>query len=72
MKLADIKNKIKVKVVDIQDSIIIKKRLYELGLDKGSVFEVAKNNFGTVIVIIGDTKFLIGEGLSKNIEVELC
>jgi Fe2+ transport system protein FeoA len=72
MNLSKIASNNIVKITKILENDLIKKRLYELGLDEGSVFEVVKNNFGTVIIQIDQTKFLIGEGMSKNIEVELC
>ncbi|NGX56631.1 MAG: hypothetical protein K1060chlam5_00874 [Candidatus Anoxychlamydiales bacterium] len=72
MKLNDIKNKCFVKVIKINESNLINIRLCEFGINCGSIIKVLKNHFGTVIIEIDSSKFLINQNLAKNIEVIIC
>ena len=46
-----------------------KKRLYELGLNKGANIKMVKNDFGPVILNLSGNKLALGRGLALNIIV---
>lgn len=47
-----------------------RKRLYELGLHKGALVKVVKNDFGPLILNISGNKLALGRGLASKVVVE--
>lgn len=47
----------------------VSKRLYEMGLNKGSNVEVVKNDIGPIIISLGDSRIAIGRDLAQKIIV---
>lgn len=48
----------------------VTKRLYELGLHKGALFKVVKNDFGPIILSLSGNKLALGRGLATSVLVE--
>jgi ferrous iron transport protein A len=46
------------------------RRLLELGFAKGAVVEVLKNDFGPLIVALGESRMVLGFGMAQKIMVE--
>ncbi|NLC66499.1 MAG: ferrous iron transport protein A [Clostridium sp.] len=46
------------------------KRLSELGLHKGALFKVVKNDFGPIILSFSGNKLALGRGLASSVMVE--
>ena len=59
-----------VKIIkDISGECSVKKRLYELGLNKGTQIEILKNDFGPIILNVSGFKLAIGRGLASQVLV---
>ncbi|HLR22060.1 MAG TPA: FeoA family protein [Tissierellaceae bacterium] len=59
-----------VKIIkDISGGCSAKKRLYELGLNKGTQIEILKNDFGPIILNVSGFKLAIGRGLASQVLV---
>lgn len=58
------------KVKDIVGGTQVKKRLYELGLNRGSEIKVIKNDIGPVILAIYGNKLALGKGLASKIMIQ--
>lgn len=48
----------------------IRKRMYELGLNKGAKIKMVKNDFGPVILDISGSKLALGRGIALKIMVQ--
>lgn len=46
------------------------KRLYEMGLNKGSQVRIIKNNTGPIIISLAGSKIALGRGLANKILVQ--
>lgn len=57
------------KVMEISGGCCARKRLYELGLNKGADVKVIKNDFGPIILNLSGNKLALGRGLALNIMV---
>jgi ferrous iron transport protein A len=58
-------------VKEINGGIKIRRRLTEMGIFRGSVIRVIKNDFGgPLIVSIGEERLALGRGISFKIMVE--
>ncbi|RXM58573.1 FeoA family protein [Clostridium tetani] len=51
----------------IEGSDTITKRLYEMGINKGSNIEIIKNDFGPLIVSLTGSRIAISKGLAQKI-----
>lgn len=58
------------KIKEISGGCGAQKRLYELGLHKGAIFKVVKNDFGPIILNISGNKLALGRGLASYVYVE--
>lgn len=58
------------RVKDIVGGTQVKKRLYELGLNRGSEIKVIKNDIGPVILAISGNKLALGKGLASKIMIQ--
>lgn len=47
-----------------------RKRLYELGLNRGSQVKMMKNDFGPVILYLSGHKLALGRGLANKVIIE--
>ena len=47
-----------------------RKRLYELGLNKGSEVKMMKNDFGPVILYLSGHKLALGRSLANKVIIE--
>lgn len=45
----------------------ISKRLYEMGINKGSTIEIIKNDFGPLIVSLTGSRIAISKGLAQKV-----
>lgn len=57
-------------VKDIVGGTQVKKRLYELGLNRGSEIRVIKNDIGPVILAMSGNKLALGKGLASKIIIQ--
>ena len=48
----------------------VRKRLFELGLNRGTQVKMVKNDIGPVILTISGTKLALGRGLANKIIVQ--
>lgn len=71
MALSNLKSNDKGQVLEIHGGRQIKKRLFELGLNRGSEIEVVKNDIGPIIINLSGHKLAIGRGLANNIVVKI-
>lgn len=55
------------KVMEINGCCSARKRLYELGLNKGANVKMIKNDFGPVILNLSGNKLALGRGLALNV-----
>lgn len=58
------------RIKDIACGCCAVKRLYELGLYKGVLFKVVKNDYGPVILSLSGNKLALGRGLAASVIVE--
>lgn len=58
------------KIKEICGGCGAKKRLYELGLHKGAIVKVVKNDFGPLILNISGNKLALGRGLASQVMIE--
>ena len=59
------------KVKEISGGCTARKRLYELGLNKGARVQMVKNDFGPLILNLSGNKLALGRGLASNIVMEM-
>ena len=57
-------------VKEISGCCDARKRLYELGLNKGANVKMIKNDIGPVILNISGYKLALGKGLASKIVIE--
>ena len=57
------------KVMEISGGCCARKRLYELGLNKGACVKVIKNDFGPIILNLSGNKLALGRGLALNVMI---
>lgn len=70
MALVQLKPNDKGQVIEINGGRQIRKRLFELGLNKGSEIKVVKNDIGPIIINLSGHKLAIGRGLACNIMIK--
>lgn len=70
ISLALLKPTEKGRIKEITGGCTSTKRLYELGLNKGSEVEVVKNDLGPIILRVAGFKLALGRGLAEKIIVE--
>lgn len=58
------------RIKDISGCCGVTKRLYELGLHKGALLKVVKNDFGPVILSLSGNKLALGRGLAASVMVD--
>ena len=58
------------KIVEISGGCTARRRLYELGLNKGSQIKMEKNDLGPVILNLSGHKLALGKGLANKVYVE--
>lgn len=58
------------RIKDIAGGCCSAKRLHELGLYKGVLFKVVKNDYGPVILSLSGNKLALGRGLAASVIVE--
>jgi Fe2+ transport system protein FeoA len=49
----------------------VKKRLFELGLRRGTQIKVVKNDFGPLIINISGSKLALGRGIASKIIIQM-
>lgn len=57
-------------IKEISGCCSAKKRLYELGLNKGTQVKMVKNDLGPIILNVSGFKLALGRGLAKKIIIE--
>ena len=45
------------------------KRLMEIGINKGVLIEVIRNNAGSLIIGLGQSRFALGRGMAEKVSV---
>ncbi|EET86283.1 FeoA family protein [Clostridium carboxidivorans P7] len=45
------------------------KKLMEMGVNKGSLIEIVKNDSGPLIIKIGETRLALGRGMAQKVMV---
>lgn len=70
MALIQLRPNDKGQVVEINGGRQIRKRLFELGLNKGSEIKVVKNDMGPIIIDLSGHKLAIGRGLANSIMIK--
>lgn len=71
INLISLKPKEHGKVKEISGGCTARKRLYELGLNKGAQVKMVKNDFGPLILNLSGNKLALGRGLASNIVIEM-
>ena len=46
------------------------KRLMEMGVNKGALIEVIRNDAGPLIIALGQTRFALGRGMAQKVLVK--
>ena len=46
------------------------KRLMEMGINKGALIEVIRNDVGPLIIGLGQTRFALGRGMAQKVMVK--
>ena len=59
------------RIKEISGGCQARKRLYELGLNKGAQVKMIKNDFGPVILNIYGNKLALGRGIASHILMEM-
>lgn len=59
------------KIKGISGGCQARKRLYELGLNKGAQVKMVKNDFGPVILNLSGNKLALGRGIASHIIMEM-
>lgn len=67
VSLNSLKPKESGKVLEISGCCSARKRLYELGLNKGADVKMVKNDFGPIILNLSGNKLALGRGLALNV-----
>jgi ferrous iron transport protein A len=49
---------------------MICKRLMEMGINKGALIEVIRNDVGPLIIGLGQTRFALGRGMAQKVMVK--
>jgi ferrous iron transport protein A len=57
-------------VNNIDGGEIMCKRLMEMGINKGALIEVIKNDVGPLIIGLGQTRFALGRGMAQKVMVK--
>lgn len=70
ISLVSLKPKESGRVKEVLGGSCAKKRLYELGLNKGAEIVMVKNDIGPVIVYLSGCKLALGRGLASNVIIE--
>lgn len=55
---------------DIQGSERICKKIMEMGLNKGMVIQMVRNDVGPLIIKIGESRLAIGRGMAQRVIVK--
>lgn len=71
INLMDLKVKGKGQIKEIAAGCEARKRLYELGLNRGAKVEMVKNDIGPLILNLSGNKLALGRGLASSIIVEV-
>lgn len=71
INLVDLKVKERGVVKDISGGREARKRLCELGLNRGAKVEMVKNDLGPLILNLSGNKLALGRGLATSITVEM-
>lgn len=70
MSLDFLKTNESARIKEIQGGHTASKRLYELGLNRGSEVKMMKNDFGPIILYLSGNKLALGRGLAHKVIVE--
>jgi len=60
-KYAEVKN--------IDSGEMMCKRLMEMGVNKGTLIEIIRNDVGPLIIGLGQTRFALGRGMAQKVMV---
>lgn len=58
-----------VEVKDVVGGESVCKRLMEMGFNKGSIVKIIKNNTGSLIIGVGESRIVLGRGMAQKIMV---
>ena len=58
-------------IKDINAGIGLRRRLEELGLVRGKILKIIKNDKGPLIIMLGEIRLVIGRGAALKIMVEV-
>jgi ferrous iron transport protein A len=58
------------KVKELEGGEMMCKRLMEMGINKGAVIEVIRNDSGPLIIGLGETRFVLGRGMAQKVMVQ--
>ena len=57
-------------IKEITGSNDVKKRLFELGLNRGAQIKIVKNDIGPIILTMSGNKLALGRALAKEIIIQ--
>lgn len=58
------------RVKEISGCQEVKKRLFELGLNRGAQVKIVKNDIGPIILMMSGNKLALGRGLASKIIIQ--
>ena len=71
INLIDLQPKECGRIKEISGGCKARKRLYELGLNRGAEIKMVKNDFGPVILNLSGNKLALGRGIASHIVMEM-
>jgi len=57
------------KINSVQGGEAICKKIMEMGMNKGSIIKIMKNDSGPLIVKVGETRLVLGRGMAQKVMV---
>ena len=57
-------------VKSLEGGEVMCKRLMEMGVNKGALIEVIKNDIGPLIIGLGRTRYALGRGMAQRVMVK--
>lgn len=56
-------------VDNIEGGELMSKKLMEMGMNKGVVIEIVRNDAGPLIIKVGETRLVLGRGMAQKVMV---
>lgn len=57
-------------VSNIEGGELMGKKLMEMGVNKGTVIEIVRNDSGPLIIKVGETRLVLGRGMAQKVVVK--